>query len=91
MNKFLDMFHPGIILQKGTKVRILKPESYWYREIGTVAAIDKGKVGPDTPKDPWVQDPNPVIKYPVLVRFEKVNYSGTASGNFAFTEIEGIE
>lgn len=88
MTSFLDMFHPGVILQKGTKVRILRKESYWYNEIGTVAAIDKGKS--TGPIDPWVQDQNPVIKYPILVRFEKVNYSGTSSGNFAYNEIHGI-
>jgi photosystem I subunit 4 len=31
------------------------------------------------------------VKYPVLVRFEKVNYSGTNNSNFAIDELKAIE
>lgn len=30
------------------------------------------------------------IRYPVVVRFEKVNYSGTHTNNFALDELEEV-
>ncbi|MEL7083503.1 MAG: photosystem I reaction center subunit IV [Cyanobacteria bacterium P01_A01_bin.3] len=55
------------------KVRILRKESYWFQDVGTVTSIDKSG-----------------IKYPVIVRFEKVNYAGINTNNFAESEVEVI-
>ena len=58
------------MIEKGSKVRILRKESYWYNDLGTVATIEQGS-----------------SNYPVLVRFIKVNYSGTNTANFKLEEL----
>jgi photosystem I subunit 4 len=46
------------MLKKGSKVRILRKESYWFNRVGVVISVEKASI----------------IRYPVVVRFEAVNY-----------------
>jgi photosystem I subunit IV len=62
------------MIEKGSKVRILRKESYWFNDIGTVVSIEKTSA----------------IRYPVVVRFNGVNYSGTNTNNFALNELTEI-
>jgi photosystem I subunit 4 len=59
------------MVEKGAKVRILRKESYWYNQVGVVVSVEKSSV----------------IRYPVVVRFDAVNYSGTNTNNFAVSEL----
>ena len=59
------------MVEKGAKVRILRKESYWFNKVGVVVSVEKSSV----------------IRYPVVVRFESVNYSGTNTNNFAINEL----
>lgn len=58
------------MIKRGSTVRILRKESYWFQKTGTVATIDTSG-----------------IRYPVVVRFNSVNYSGTNTNNFALDEL----
>jgi len=59
------------MVKKGSKVRILRKESYWFNKIGVVVSVEKASA----------------IRYPVVVRFESVNYSGTNTNNFSLQEL----
>jgi photosystem I subunit 4 len=62
------------MVSKGSKVRILRKESYWFNKVGVVVSVEKSTV----------------IRYPVVVRFEAVNYSGTNTNNFAIAELQEV-
>ncbi|XP_004495033.1 photosystem I reaction center subunit IV A, chloroplastic-like [Cicer arietinum] len=65
---------PPIGPKRGAKVKILRKESYWYKGTGSVVAVD--------------QDPK--TRYPVVVRFNKVNYANVSTNNYALDEIEEV-
>ena len=59
------------MIKRNSKVRILRSESYWFYEIGTVD--------------------NSGVRYPIVVRFENVNYNGTSTNNFTLDELVEIK
>jgi photosystem I subunit 4 len=63
------------MVKKGSKVRILRKESYWFNKVGTVISLEKAIE----------------IRYPVVVRFDSVNYSGTNTNNFSLVELVSLE
>ncbi|XP_010447920.1 PREDICTED: photosystem I reaction center subunit IV A, chloroplastic-like [Camelina sativa] len=65
---------PPIGPKRGSKVKILRRESYWFKTVGSVVAVD--------------QDPK--SRYPVVVRFAKVNYANISTNNYALDEIEEV-
>jgi len=63
------------MVTKGSKVRVLRKESYWFNKVGVVISVEKSTI----------------IRYPVVVRFESVNYSGTNTNNFSITELVTLD
>eukprot|EP00245_Coleochaete_scutata_P000216 TRINITY_DN10247_c0_g1_i1.p1 TRINITY_DN10247_c0_g1~~TRINITY_DN10247_c0_g1_i1.p1 ORF type:complete len:114 (+),score=28.57 TRINITY_DN10247_c0_g1_i1:184-525(+) len=64
---------PKVGPKKGTVVKILRPESYWFNDTGKVVTVDQSG-----------------IRYPVTVRFEKVNYAGVSTNNYALDEVKAV-
>ena len=63
------------MVTKGSKVRVLRKESYWFNKVGVVISVEKSTI----------------IRYPVVVRFESVNYSGTNTNNFSITGLVTLD
>ena len=63
------------MVTKGNKVRVLRKESYLFNKVGVVVSVEKSTI----------------IRYPVVVRFESVNYSGTNTNNFSITELVTLD
>ncbi|KAF5749279.1 photosystem I reaction center subunit IV A [Tripterygium wilfordii] len=66
---------PPIGPKRGSKVKILRRESYWFKDVGSVVTVD--------------QDPK--TRYPVVVRFTKVNYANVSTNNYALDEVEELK
>ncbi|MBD1851127.1 photosystem I reaction center subunit IV [Leptolyngbya sp. FACHB-711] len=58
------------MIQRGSTVQVLRKESFWFQDFGTVASVDQSGV-----------------KYPVVVRFTKINYAGVNTNNFSMNEL----
>ena len=63
------------MVERGSRVRILRKESYWFQDTGLVASIDQGSG----------------TRYPVIVRFNNINYAGVNTNNFSVEEVLEIE
>mmetsp|Transcript_39554 Transcript_39554/g.88540 ORF Transcript_39554/g.88540 Transcript_39554/m.88540 type:complete len:140 (-) Transcript_39554:131-550(-) len=61
--------------KKGSQVRIMRPESYWFQQRGTVVNVN--------------QKTN--IKYPVTVKFDFVNYANVNTNGFALWEVDELK
>jgi len=65
---------PWVGPKKGSTVKVLRPESYWFQERGTVVNVNQ----------------KPEVKYPVTVKFNAVNYANVNTNGFALWEVEEV-
>lgn len=83
-------------------MKILRKESYWYNGIGSVVAVDQVcalrlssllsfylHLTNFYEIQPHMQDPK--TRYPVVVRFNKVNYANVSTNNYALDEIQEVK
>jgi photosystem I subunit 4 len=59
-------------IKRGSSVKILKKESYWYNETGKIASIEESST----------------VLYGINVRFEKTNYNGVNTANFCPSDLK---
>jgi photosystem I subunit 4 len=59
-------------IKRGSTVKILKKDSYWYKESGKIASIEESSA----------------VLYGVNVRFEKINYNGVNTANFCPSDLK---
>eukprot|EP00933_Yihiella_yeosuensis_P082736 TRINITY_DN96727_c0_g1_i1.p1 TRINITY_DN96727_c0_g1~~TRINITY_DN96727_c0_g1_i1.p1 ORF type:complete len:160 (-),score=30.72 TRINITY_DN96727_c0_g1_i1:232-639(-) len=63
---------PWVGPKKGSWVKILRPESYWFQQRGQVVNVNQ----------------KPEVKYPVTVKFKFVNYANVNTNGFALWEVK---
>merc|ERR1712087_646756 len=65
---------PWVGPKKGSTVKILRPESYWFQMRGTVVNVNQ----------------KPEVKYPVTVKFDACNYANVNTNGYALWEVEEV-